>query len=58
MNFLFVVLRSVVSAMMDMGVGYAGVVKFSRYLNIPVMTKNMFLKHQNVITDAQRLQET
>ena len=48
----FVVLRSVVSATMDMGVGYAGLVKFSRYLDMPVMTRNTFLKHQNVITNA------
>ena len=51
-NSLFVVVRSVVSATMDMGVGYAGLEKFSRYLDMPMMTRNTFLKHQNVISDA------
>ena len=51
-NSLFVVVRSVVSATMDMGVGYAGLEKFSRYLDMPVMTRNTLLKHQNVISDA------
>ena len=51
-NSPFVVVRSVVSATMDMGVGYAGLEKFSRYLDMPMMTRNTFLKHQNVISDA------
>ena len=51
-NSPFVVVRSVVSATMDMGVGYAGLEKFSRYLDMPVMTRNTFIRHQNVISEA------
>ena len=51
-NSPFVVLRSVVSATMDMGVGYAGLVKFSRYFDMPVMTRNTFFKCQLVINNA------
>ena len=51
-NSSFIVVRPVVSATMDMGVRYAGLEKFSRYLDMPVMTRNIFLKHQNVISDA------
>ena len=39
-------------ATMDMGVRYAGLEKFSCYLDMPVMTRNNFIKYQNVISDA------
>ena len=45
-NALFVVVRSVDSATMDMGVGYAGLEKFFDILDMPVMTRKTFLKHQ------------
>ena len=54
-NSPFVVMWSVISATMDMGAGYAGLEKFSRYLDMPVMTRNTFLKHQNVISDTSML---
>ena len=51
-NAPFVVVRSAVSATMDMGVGYSGLVKFCRYLDMPVMHHTTYITHETAITNA------
>ena len=51
-NVPFVVVRSAVSATMDMGVGYSGLVKFCRYLDMPVMHHTTYITHETAITNA------
>lgn len=51
-NAPFVVTRSVVSATMDMGVGYSGITKLSRHLNMNGMCRDTYMRHVKAITDA------
>ena len=51
-NAPFVVVRSAVSATMDMGVGYSGLVKFCRHLDMPVMNHTTYITHETAITNA------
>ena len=47
-----VVVRSAVSATMDMGVGHAGLMKFCRYMDMPVMHHSTYHSHVKIITAA------
>ena len=49
-NSLFIVVQR--CCLCNMGVGYAGLEKVSHYLIMLVMTRNTFIRHQNVISDA------
>ena len=49
----FVVTRSAVAATVDAGVGHAGLVKFCRYLDMPVVHHKTYQKHVNAITTAR-----
>ena len=49
----FVVTRSAVSAAMDAGVGYAGLDKFCRFLDMPVLHPKTFNTHVKAIADAR-----
>ena len=47
-----VVVRSAVSATMDMAVGHAGLVKFCRYMDMPVMHHSTYHSNVKIITAA------
>ena len=51
-NVPFVVTRSVISATMDMGVGYGGLVKLCRHLDMSAMTSNTYTSHVKVVASA------
>ena len=46
------VIRSVISATMDMGVGNAGLVKLGRHLDMNVPTGKTYVKHPKEISHA------
>ena len=51
-NVPFVVVRFAVSATVDMGVGYSGLVKLCRFFDMPAMRHTTNITHQKTITDA------
>ena len=57
-NLPFVVVRSVVSASMDMGVGYSGIVKLCQYLDMNTITHTTFATHRRAITEASKVTAT
>ena len=57
-NLPFVVTRSVVSASMDMGVGYSGIVKLCQYLDMKAITHTSFATHRKAITNASMVTAT
>ena len=57
-NLPFVVTRSVVSASMDRGVGYSGIVKLCRYLDMKAITHTSFATHRKAITNASMVTAT
>jgi len=48
----FVVVRSLVSATMDMGVGHSGLVKLCRHMDMPAMHHSTFNTHMKEVTSA------
>ena len=51
-NVPFVVTRSVVSATMDMGVGYGGLVRLCRHFDMSAMTSKMYTSRVKVVASA------
>ena len=51
-NAPFVVMCSVVSATMDMGVGYGGLVKLCRHLDMNVMINKTYARHVKVVASV------
>ena len=48
----FVVVRSLVSATMDMGVGHSGLVKLCRHIDMPAMHHSSFNTHMKEVTST------
>ena len=48
----FVVVRSLVSATMDMGVGHSGLIKLCRHVDMPVMHHSTFNTHMKEVTSS------
>ena len=57
-NVPYVVTRSAVSATMDMGVGYSGLVKLCRYLDTRCICHKTYSKHMKMIAQANMVATT